>query len=274
MNNKITRREFIIGGAVLAIAAGLPLRTKADSTVVAGSAFEFIAVNDVHFTDTTLCPPWFEKIFEAMKVSAPQAEFVFVSGDLTQDARVHEFAGLKEMWSLLKIPVYVVPGNHDVGSDGNYEVYDKFYSGMLNYHIQHKGWNIFNLNSAESRAAENTNIPKETFKWLDDNLKKIDPLQPCIISTHFPLGPGIVRRPKNADELLKKFRHFNIQAVFNGHWHGYTQTLFKDAYITTDRCCSRFRNNYDGSKHKGWFVCRAENGQITRRFVSAPEELL
>jgi 3',5'-cyclic AMP phosphodiesterase CpdA len=181
---------------------------------------------------------------------------------------------LKEMWPQLKIPVYVTPGNHDVSISGDMSMFEKFYPGSRNYVIKHKDWNIINLNSTESRAAENTNIPEDTFNWLDLNIKNLDPQTPTIISTHYPLGAGLVRRPLNSDRLLRRFSKFNLAAVFNGHWHGYTQTLYNNAYITTGRCCSRYRSNYDGSRLKGWFVCRAENGQVSRRFVAAPEELL
>ena len=75
-------------------------------------------------------------------------------------------------------------------------------------------------------------------------------------------------RPRNADDLLNRFLEFNLSAAFCGHYHGLTERTLRAATITTDRCCSRVRGNHDGSKEKGWFVCRATaSGEVTRRFV-------
>ena len=76
-------------------------------------------------------------------------------------------------------------------------------------------------------------------------------------------------RPLNADDVLARLLEFNLGAVFCGHFHGYTERDFGNALITTDRCCARVRGNHDGSKEKGWFVCRAEaSGDVTREFIA------
>ena len=75
-------------------------------------------------------------------------------------------------------------------------------------------------------------------------------------------------RPLNADDVLNRFLEFNLSAVFCGHYHGLTERKLRTTTITTDRCCSRVRSNHDGSKEKGWFVCRAMAlGEVTRQFV-------
>ena len=76
-------------------------------------------------------------------------------------------------------------------------------------------------------------------------------------------------RPLNADALLERFKPFNLQAVFSGHFHGFTERQVGDAILTTNRCCSAWRANHDFSKEKGWFSCLARNGRITREFVQA-----
>ncbi len=275
MKTNLSRRDFFVRSSAAAIAASLwPGRMFADEAKGEAGEFDFIQVNDVHFTDPKKCPPWFEKAFAAMRESAPKAEFLIVSGDLSSENTDMELGGLKDLFPLLKIPVHVMPGNHDTAADGDQSHFEKNFPGALNYAVEHRGWQLFCVNSAESRAAENTKIPAATLAWCDDNVKKFDPKKPTILSTHFPLGYAIARRPKNADALLDKFKDFNVQAIFNGHWHGYSEMMFHDAPVTTDRCCSRHRSNHDGSPKKGWFVCEARAGRISRRFVCAPAELL
>ena len=270
-----SRREFILRHASAALVAGLwPGRLFADDAAAGSGDFDFIAVNDLHFTDPKLCPPWFEKVFAAMRASAPGAALVIVSGDLTEDCTEAQFGGLKELFPLLKLPVRVTPGNHDVTAhDASRALYDQFFPGTVNHAFEQSGWQFFSVNSTERRAASNTIIPDETLQWLDDNLKKFDPKKPTVISTHYPPGLGMIRRPKNADALLGRFEGFNLRHIFNGHWHGYSEMLFHGATVTTDRCCSRFRGNHDGSQIKGWFVCEARQGNISRRFVGIPATL-
>jgi hypothetical protein len=272
----LARRDFLARSGALALAAGLwPGRLLAgDAAKGEAGDFDFIAVNDVHFIDPKLCPPWFETAFDAMKASAPKAEFVLLSGDLTMNAGAKEFAGMREALERLKLPVHLTLGNHDVTKERDRSLFEEYFPKKVNYALEHRGWQVFCLNSVESRAADKTSIPEETLQWLDDNVKKFEPGKPTILSTHYPLGRGVVRRPSKSDELLKRFEKFNLQSIFNGHWHGYTQTLLGDATVTTDRCCSRIRMNHDGSPLKGWFVCQARAGKITRRFVTVPAALM
>lgn len=270
-----SRREFLTLSGLALLGAGLwPGQAFAQEAAGENGEFDFIAVNDLHFTDERLCTPWFAKAFAAMRASAPKAEFIIVSGDLTSENTDMEFGGIKSLFPLLKVPVHITPGNHDVKKDGSRSRFVRHFPGRLNYLLDHRGWQFVSIDSVQDRNAEKTRIPDDTLKWLDANLKKLDPRRPTIVSTHFPLGYGLTRRPKNADQVFARLSKFNVQAIFNGHWHAYTQTMFMEAIVSTNRCCSRYRKNHDESPLKGWYVCQARQGQVSRRFVSAPPELL
>ena len=114
---------------------------------------------------------------------------------------------------------------------------------------------------------EKTSIQPATLQWLDDYLPRLNPRRPTVVFTHFPLGDGVNYRPQNADELLDRFRDFNLQAVFCGHYHGFTERTSGQAILTTNRCCSLKRGNHDGTKPKGYFACEAAEGKLTRTFV-------
>jgi hypothetical protein len=131
----------------------------------------------------------------------------------------------------------------------------------------HRGWQIIGLDSSEGTKWKDTRISAITLAWLDQNLSKLDFRRPTILFTHFPLGDSVWARPLNADDLLERCYGLNLQAVFCGHFHGFTERPFRHSIITTDRCCARVRKNHDGSPEKGWFVCQAVNGEIKRRFI-------
>ena len=100
-----------------------------------------------------------------------------------------------------------------------------------------------------------------------DNVPKLDKKRPTILFTHFPLGFLTPARPRNADDVLDPFKDLNLRAVFNGHYHGYTERTRWNATITTDKCCSFHHANHDGTKEKGYFVCQAKGGVVERGFV-------
>ena len=165
------------------------------------------------------------------------------------------------------IPCHAVVGNHDYQSDTDRSAYERIFPEQINYSFAHRGWQIIGLDSSEGTKAKETKISATTLTWLDQNLSKLDLHRPTILFTHFPLGDSVVARPLNADDLLERCYGLNLQAVFCGHFHAFTERPFQKSIITTDKCCSRVRSNHDGSPEKGWFVCQAMNGEIKRRFV-------
>ena len=76
--------------------------------------------------------------------------------------------------------------------------------------------------------------------------------------------------PHSADELLLRFKEHNLQAVFNGHFHGFTERKLGRVTLTTNKCCSISRENHDGTKEKGYFLCTAKDGKVTREFAEVP----
>jgi hypothetical protein len=174
---------------------------------------------------------------------------------------------IKDSFSALGIPCHAVVGNHDHQSDTDRSAYEQIFPEQINYAFPHRGWQIIGLDSSEGTKAKETRISATTLNWLDQNLSKLDPRRPTILFTHFPLGDSVWARPLNADDLLERCHGLNLQAVFCGHFHGFTERPFRHSIITTDKCCARVRSNHDGTPEKGWFVCQAVKGEIKRRFV-------
>ncbi len=166
------------------------------------------------------------------------------------------------------MPVHAVIGNHDY-LPGSFDrsAYLRVFPKQLNYRFTHRGWQILGLDTSEGTLSQGTTISAATLAWLDENLPKIPRGAPVIVLTHFPLGEGVFGRPVNAEAVLQRLAQVNLQAVFSGHFHGYTERALGPAVLTTDKCCSRVRGNHDMTPEKGWFVGRAAGGKISRQFV-------
>ena len=262
----LTRREWLRLSAGALLSLGVWPGRLRGAEAPATHDFTFIAVNDLHALEDA-CRPWFDDVVRQMKTSAPAAEFCLVGGDLAENGSPAQLILIKDSFSALGIPCHAVVGNHDYQSFSNRSVYEQIFPEQINYSFTHRGWQIIGLDSSEGTNARETRISATTLAWLDQNLSKLDLRRPTILFTHFPLGDFVWARPLNADDLLQRCYGLNLQAVFCGHFHGFTERPFRHSTITTDKCCSRVRRNHDGTPEKGWFVCQAVNGEIKRRFV-------
>ena len=261
----MTRREALGRlslGSLLAL--GLwPGAVRADNQP-GGKAFTFVVINDTHCLSAE-CLTYLAGAVQAMKAATPA--FCLHAGDLTEKAEGPWMAGARDTLAKLAVPVYTVPGNHDHASQTDRKSYEETFPNRINYWFGHEGWQFVCLDTTEGQHFKDTRIAPATFSWLDENLSRLNPRQPTVVLTHFPLGAGTKMRPLNAEDLLARFAEFNLQAVYCGHYHGFTEHPFRQAAVTTNRCCSLKRDNHDGTKEKGFFVCQTADGHVQRQFV-------
>jgi 3',5'-cyclic AMP phosphodiesterase CpdA len=265
MPNLLTRRELLHRSPAALLAAGLWPGTLAAGDPEAGT-FSFLVVNDLHSLDKN-CRPWFEKVAKEMAGHAEKPELLLIAGDLSEDGTPAQLTAVKEIFAGLKVPVYVVPGNHDYAKGEVRKAYDDLFPDRLNYAFEHNGWQFVALDTTEGTKAQNTTIAAGTLTWLDDQLPKLDKKKPLVAFTHFPLGEGVRMRPKNADGVLNRLTGHNLRAAYGGHYHAFTEKTAGEAVLTTNRCCAFSRGNHDGTKEKGYFLVTAKDGKLARRFV-------
>ena len=261
----LSRREALqrVGSGAL-LALGLwPGALRADNETPSGS-FRFLVINDTHCTSPE-CGPYLAGLVAQMKRA--EGEFCLHAGDLTDKGERRYLEQVKDIFSALPGRMYPVIGNHDYLTQRDRKAYTQTFPLRLNYYFHHRGWQFIGLDTTDGQRYEKTEIQAATFRWLDEYLPRLNQRKPTVILTHFPLGEGVMYRPKNADALLDRFREFNLQAVFSGHYHSFTERKAGEVVLTTNRCCALKRDNHDGTKEKGYFVCEAREGRIARTFV-------
>ena len=147
------------------------------------------------------------------------------------------------------------------------KAYEELFPDRLNYRFDHRGWQYVALDSTDGVKGSGVSVLPPSLNWLDETLPKLDKKKPTILFTHFPLGRLTPTRLANADAVLERFKELNLRAVFCGHYHGFTERTSGDVVLTTNKCCSFARANHDGTKEKGYFLCSAKAGKVTRTFV-------
>ncbi|MEI7728708.1 MAG: metallophosphoesterase [Verrucomicrobiota bacterium] len=261
----LNRRDWLTraGAGALWLAGQWPGRLRAEDSNRSGKA-RFIVVNDTHYIDEE-CGRWLNRAVDLMKKEEP--DFILHAGDLTEHGKREHLAAMRELLRSSGKPFYVVPGNHDYLTQSSAADYDALYERQRNYSFESNGWQFVALDTTEGKLYEKTSVQPETMQWLRDALPKLDKKLPTVVCTHFPLGVEVRYRPKNADEVLEQFKPFNLQAIFCGHFHGFTERKFGAAPIYTNRCCSLKRGNHDRTSEKGFFICTAAEGKVSTRFI-------
>jgi predicted MPP superfamily phosphohydrolase len=262
----LTRRDALRMGAGTLLSLGLwPGALRAADAGI-GGRFSFIAVNDFHYLDDKAVP-FLERALALMKSGESKPELCLMAGDFSEHGTKEELSAIRELTKGLGFPTYGVLGNHDYATQTDRKPYEEIFPGRINYSFEHRDWQIVCLDTTEGLRASRTKVSDTTLRWIDDALPKLDKKRPTIVVSHFPLGPGVANRPTNADAVLEKFLDYNLQAAFCGHWHGLSERQVRQAVVTTNRCCSFSSRNHDGSKEKGFFLCQAAEGRVTRAFV-------
>lgn len=263
---KYSRREMLSlsAGTLLSLGAWPGALAAADAPE--SGEFHFVAVNDLHYFNAN-CQKWFEKVLASIQAQEEKPDFCLVIGDQAENGTREQLGAIRDLFRAWSGPVHYVVGNHDYPGPTDRSAYDDIFPRQVNYAFEHKGWQFFGLDSTQGQLSSKTVIGEPTLQWVDEALPKFNKKAPTVVFTHFPLGTLVPSRPLNADDLLDRYRRFNLQAVFCGHFHALTERQVRSAMITTNRCCSFVRNNHDGSKEKGYFLCSARDGKITRKFV-------
>jgi hypothetical protein len=161
----------IRAGARALTASCWPGRLSAGETNA--GAFTFIAVNDLHYRESAF-GEWFAQVVAAMKESAPQAEFCLLGGDLADEGKPEQLAGLRDAFKLLGMPVHAVPGNHVYLADDDRRVYDELFPKQSNYWFEHRGWQVIGLDSTERTQWKETHISPVTLQACSRLLRGLE----------------------------------------------------------------------------------------------------
>jgi 3',5'-cyclic AMP phosphodiesterase CpdA len=184
-----------------------------------------VHLSDLHFgrIDPAILMPLVKMIGEV------KPDLVAVSGDLTQRARIEEYAAAKEFLGAIPFPQIVVPGNHDVPL---YNLVSRFARSLDRYkrYITPDLQPVFadseivvaGVNTARALTWKDGRINRRQLEQLRATLQAVPPNVTKIVVTHHPfdLPAGASGRVVGRSWLaMKTLAECRVDLLLAGHFH-------------------------------------------------------
>ena len=174
-------------------------------------------------------------------------DFVVYAGDIAQNGTEDQLVKGKKILSKLKMPMRVIPGEHDWYLDMGAAWRGMF--GKETWSFDHKGVHFIGMNSIivkdfwtpagltpkqrmgvmemlESPIAGPWGVGPEQVAWLKKDVAALSPDTPVVVFTHSPLWDYYPRwnfQTSDAPEIRQTLSKFNHVMSFHGHVH---QTVY------------------------------------------------
>jgi outer membrane protein assembly factor BamB len=183
------------------------------------TAFEFAMISDVH---ELVGHNNFLSVIDDLN-TVVQPAFIVNTGDVTDHGVPAEFDQYAIDRALIEFPLYEVPGNHDVrwwNSNGKKDYEQKV--GPLYQSFDYGGVHFVLLDSTVTLENDGKLSPK-LLNWVASDLANVSQDTPIIFFAHHPFE--ILRNVTAKQELLDRFRNYNIVAYLSGHMHRWDESV-------------------------------------------------
>lgn len=168
--------------------------------------------------------------------------FVVLTGDITELGTDAEIKLAKEILDGLKVPYYIIPGNHDSGwSESGGVTFGKVF-GYDKFIFEYNGISFIGCPSGPYVRMSDGHIPRDAVNWMDQELKKLDPEKPVIFLNHYPLDKDL----DNWYEAIDRLKQHNTLAALCGHGHSNRKLDFEGIPAVMGRSNLRAKAAYGG----------------------------
>jgi 3',5'-cyclic-AMP phosphodiesterase len=229
-------------GAVWTLSSGVlkgtPLGQASHASMMSHGAggLRFVQISDSHIgfdkpanADVTAT---LRAAIAKIKADPEPPAFVLHTGDLTHLSKPSEFDTLQQVLSELSLPVFYVPGEHDVLEDDGRSYLDRFGKGTLG-----AGWHSFDQNGVHFIGLVNVmnlkagglgTLGDEQIEWLESDVKRLSSSTPIVVFAHIPLWsvyPDWGWGTDDSERALSYLKRFGSVSVLNGHIHQVMQKV-------------------------------------------------
>lgn len=210
-------------------------------------AFTFLQISDSHVGfDKPANPDALATLREAVariKSLKEKPAFMIHTGDISHLSKDKEFDDADQIIKEANIPVFYVPGEHDLLDDevgkAYLERYGKGSKGAGWYSYDHNGVHFIALvNVVNLKAGGLGNLGAEQLEWLESDVAGLPASTPIVVFAHIPLWtvyPEWGWGTADGLEALSYLKRFGSVTVLNGHIHQVMQKVEGNVSFHTAR---------------------------------------
>ena len=210
------------------------------------------------------------------KVNGLEPDFVVFSGDLvhwrSDTAALVAFDSLMERFAA-GIPLYFIPGNHDVGNEASAEDVEAFVERYGSDRFVHKArkCTVIGYNSCVVKAM--TQDEHGEYEWLEQQLAQAGKTRQLVVVAHHPIylnSPDEAETYENFPvhlraKYLNLFEKYGVDLYLAGHLHKCARTEYKGIQLVT---CGAAGRQLGKDKH-GYNVIRLNDGRLHVEYTDA-----
>ena len=220
---------------------GAPLERAAGGAKRAAGGLRFVQISDSHIgfarEANTDVVGTLQAVVAKIKAADDPPAFIIHTGDLTQSSRPSEFDTLHQVLRDVSMPVFYVPGEHDVLNDAGTNFRARFAQGTVGdgwYSFDHSGVHFVGLvNVVNLKAHGLGSLGEDQLRWLARDLAPLKNSTPVVVFAHIPLWSVYPEWGWGTDDsarALELLKRFGSVSVLNGHIH---QTMQKvEGHVT------------------------------------------
>jgi 3',5'-cyclic AMP phosphodiesterase CpdA len=203
--------------------------------------FTFLQVSDSHIGFDKPANPnargTFVETIARVKALAQKPDFILHTGDISHLSRDAEFADADAIIGEAGVPVFHIPGEHDMLDEGAGKAYLARYGqgpqgrslGFGWYSFDHGGVHFVALvNVANLSPGGMGHLGDDQLAWLKKDLAGLSASTPIVVFAHIPLWTVYAEWGWGTDDsvaALSLLRRFGSVTVLNGHIHQVIQKV-------------------------------------------------
>jgi 3',5'-cyclic-AMP phosphodiesterase len=224
-------------GALFAMSGGIASSVTLDQALAAGAPrakvkpFTFLQISDSHVGFDKPANPdargTFAEAVAKIRALPVKPDFILHTGDISHLSKDSEFADADAILSEAGLPVFHVPGEHDMLDEGQGKAYLARYGkgtqGSGWYSFDHNGVHFVALNNvSDLKPGGMAHLGEAQIAWLKRDLAGLSASTPIIVFAHIPLWTVYEPWGWGTDDNLQALsllRRFGSVTVLNGHIH-------------------------------------------------------
>ncbi len=237
-------------GLLWALGGGVPLTSGLIGRAFAASsdqAFTFLQISDSHIGFSKPANPdaagTLREAITKIRTLPVKPAFMIHTGDISHLSKDEEFDTAGEIIKEAGIPVFYVPGEHDILDEER----GKSYLARYGKNAKGAGWQSFDYNGVhyiglvnvlDLKAGGLGNLGAEQLAWLEKDVAGLSASTPIVVFAHIPLWtvyPEWGWGTEDGAKALSMLRKFGSLTVLNGHIHQIMQKVEGNVTFHTAR---------------------------------------